>query len=84
MSAVASWNLYKAAQGRFELPHVADDRLSLGAQVMYQDLLHVNYFGLGNDSLKSDRSGYRMNNTDVLGYATVRAARWLSAVASGA
>jgi hypothetical protein len=77
-SAVVSWNLYKAAQGRFELPHIAHDRLSVGAQVTYQDLLHVNYFGLGNDSLKSDRSGYRFNNTDVLGYATARAATWLS------
>jgi len=77
-SAVVSWNLYKAAQGRFELPHVAQDRLTIGAQVMYQDLLHVNYFGLGNDSLKADRSGYRWNNTDVLGYASVRAATWLS------
>jgi hypothetical protein len=78
VSAVVSWNLYKAAQGRFELPHIAHDRLSVGAQVMYQDLLHVNYFGLGNDSLKSDRSGYRFNNTDVLGYATARAATWVS------
>jgi len=78
VSAVVSWNLYRAAQGRFELPHVAHDRLLVGAQVMYQDLLHVNYFGLGNDSFKSDRSGYRLNNTDVLGYATVRAATWLS------
>src|SRR5439155_10837469 len=58
--------------------HVAHGRLTVGAQVMYQDLLHVNYFGLGNDSLKADRSGYRFNNTDVLGYATVRAATWLS------
>jgi outer membrane protein assembly factor BamA len=78
VSAVVSWNLYKTAQGRFELPHVAHDRLSVGAQVMYQDLLRVNYFGLGNDSFKSDRSGYRLNDTDVLGYAAVRAATWLS------
>jgi len=78
VSAVVSWNLYRAAQGRFELPHIAHDRLAVGGQVMYQDLLHVNYFGLGNGSLKSDRSGYRFNNTDVLGYATVRMAPWLS------
>jgi outer membrane protein assembly factor BamA len=77
-SAVVSWNLYRAAQGRFELPHLAHDRLTVGAQVMYQDALHVNYFGLGNDSLESDRSGYRLNNTDVLGYAAVRMAPWLS------
>jgi Omp85 superfamily domain len=78
VSAAVSWKLYKMAQGRFELPHMAHGRLSLGAQAMYQDLLQVNYFGLGNDSLKSDRSGYRLNNTDVLGYATLRATSWLS------
>jgi len=78
LSAAVSWNLYKAAQGRFELPHLADDRLSVGAQVIYQDSLQVDYFGLGNDSFKSDRSGYRLNDTDVLGYATMRAAPWLS------
>ena len=77
-SAVVAWNLYKAAQGRFELPHLAHDRLSVGAQALYQDQVRVNYFGLGNDSFKSDRSGYRLNDTDVLGYATVRVATWLS------
>jgi len=77
-SAAVSWNFYKVAQARLEFPRLAHERLSLGALAMYQDLLRVNYFGLGNDSFKSDRSGYRLNNTDVLGYATVRAATWLS------
>jgi len=78
VSAAVSWNLYRTVQGRFELPHVAHDRLLLGAQAMYQDLLQVEYFGLGNDSLRADQSGYRLNNIDVLGYATVRATSWLS------
>jgi outer membrane protein assembly factor BamA len=72
-SAAVSWNLYKSVQGRFELPHLGQDRFSLGAQASYQDLLQIEYFGLGNDSLKADRSAYRLNNLDVLGYATVRA-----------
>jgi outer membrane protein assembly factor BamA len=78
VSSAVSWKFYKAAQARFEFPHLAQDRLSVGAQASYQDLLQVNYFGLGNESLKSDRSGYRLNNTDVLGYATVRATPWFS------
>ncbi len=41
-----SWNLYKMAQARFELPHLAKNRLTLGSQVIYQDMLKVNYFGL--------------------------------------
>jgi Omp85 superfamily domain len=56
---------------------MAHDHLSVGAQTIYQDLLQVNYFGLGNDSLSSNRSGYRLDETDVLGYATVRPNSWL-------
>jgi hypothetical protein len=78
MSAAVSWNLYKTAQVRFELPQVAHDRLSIGTQVLYQDLLQVDYFGLGIDSRKQDRSAYRLNDVDVLGYATLRATPWLS------
>jgi hypothetical protein len=65
VSAAVSWNVYKMAQGRFELPHLAKDHLTLGSQVIYQDLLQVNYFGLGNESLESNRSGYRLDETDV-------------------
>ncbi len=78
MSAAVSWNLYKSAQARIEWPHVARDRFLLGAQASYQDLLQVEYFGLGNDSRKADVSAYRLNNADVLGYATARATSWLS------
>ncbi len=77
-SAAISWKRYKVAQGRLEFPRIAHDRLSLGAQVIYQDLLQVNYFGRGAESVKSDRSGYRLKNTDVAGYGTVRTTTWLS------
>jgi outer membrane protein assembly factor BamA len=78
VSAAVSWRLYKVAQGRFELPKIAHDRLSLGGQASYQDLTQVNYFGLGSVSLKADRSAYRLHNFDILGYATVRATSSLS------
>ncbi len=78
VSAALSWNLYQTIQGRFEVPHLANDRLLVGAQASYQDLLQVDYFGLGNNSLKSDDSAYRLTNFDILGYATVRATSWLS------
>jgi outer membrane protein assembly factor BamA len=79
VSAAVSWKVYKMAQARFELPHLANDRLSIGAQTLYQDMLQVNYFGVGNNSLFGNRSGYRLDETDVLGYATVRPGpAWLS------
>jgi hypothetical protein len=77
-SAALSWNFYKMAQARFELPHLAHDRVTVGAQAIYQDLVRVNYFGLGNDSFESNRSGYRLDDTDVFGYGTVRPKSWLS------
>ncbi len=77
-SAAVSWKLYKMAQVRFELPRLAHDHVSVGAQTIYQDMLQVNYFGLGNSSVKDNRSGYRLDETEVLGYATVRATDWLS------
>jgi surface antigen Omp85-like protein len=78
VSAAVSWKLYNVVQASVELPHLAHDRLTVGAQVMHQDFLQVDYFGIGNGSRVSDQSAYRFKNSDVLGYATVRAADWLS------
>jgi hypothetical protein len=77
-SAAVSWKLYNVLQASVELPRLAHDRLTVGAQVMHQDFLQVDYFGLGNDSSVSDQSAYRFKNTDILGYASVRATDWLT------
>jgi surface antigen Omp85-like protein len=78
VSAALSWNLYKVVQGRLDVPRLLHDRLSVGAQAMYQDLMEVDYFGRGQDTLRSDRTAYRFNNIDVVGYATIRLKTWLS------
>ncbi len=78
VSAALSWKLYKVAQARFEVPHLGHDRVAVGAQAFYQDLLQVDYFGLGDDSLESDRSAYRFRDVDILGYARARATSWLT------
>jgi len=77
-SAAISWRAYKEAQARFELPDMAADRVTLGAQVRWQDFTQVNYFGLGPNTLESERSEYRLKDTDVLGYGAFRATDWLS------
>jgi hypothetical protein len=77
-SAAVSWNLYRTAQVSLQFPHLAHDRLSIGGQTMYQDVLQVEYFGLGNDSNKSDQTAYRFNNLDVVAFGRVQANRWLS------
>ena len=77
-SGAFSWNLYRMAQVHFELPHLANDHVLLGTQVIYQDLLRVNFFGVGNATSKSDRSGFRLKGTDILGYASVKVTPSLS------
>jgi len=78
VSAAVSWKLYNVAQASVALPRLAHDRLTIGAQVMHQDFLQVDYFGLGQESRVSDLSAYRFKNTDILGYAAVRATDWLT------
>jgi hypothetical protein len=77
-SAAVSWRAYKMAQARFEWTDLADDHVSVGSQVRWQDLAQVNYFGVGADSLVSNRSAYRLKSTDVVGYTSVRANDWLT------
>jgi outer membrane protein assembly factor BamA len=76
-SAALSWLSYQMAQARFEFPDLANGRLTLGSQVMYQDAMQVNYFGIGNDAL-AVQSQYRLRTTDVAGYAEVEVAEGLS------
>jgi hypothetical protein len=75
-SGMVSWRGYKLAQGRVELP--LDGRLSVGTQVTWQDLMQVNYFGLGPESSEATRSEYRIRTTDVVGFANYRPLRWLT------
>ena len=77
-SAAVSWRGYKNAQARIELTDIAKNRATLGFQVKWQDLTQVNYFGTGQDSLESQRSEYRLRDTDLGAYGIIRPNRWLS------
>lgn len=78
VSAAMSWRRYRAINAELAWPHLLNDRLSVGAQARYQDFTRINYFGIGNGSVEDDRTNYRLNNIGALGFATVRARRWLS------
>ena len=71
-SAALSWRLYKMAQARFELPRLANDHLVLGTQAMWQDNTQVSYFGVGPNVSEDDRSQYRLQTHDVVGYANIK------------
>ena len=72
VSAAVSWRFYKVAQARFEFPGLAQNHLAIGVQGMWRDMTQVTYFGAGPDSSKAERSDYRLQTTNVVGYATVR------------
>lgn len=76
-SAAISWNGYKAAQARFELPQIARSRLAVGSQVRWQNFPQVHFYGEGAESLESNRSEYRLRSTNLVGYATVRPVEWV-------
>lgn len=82
VSASISWRRYTMMQSGIEWPRLAGDHLSLGGQVKYQDFTQINFFGVGADSLKSNRTDYRLKDVDAIGFATIRADRWLSVTGS--
>lgn len=77
-SAAISWRGYLTANASFELPLLADGRLAVGSEGLWQDLMQVNYFGLGPDSSLDLRSQYRLQTLNVVGYARYRPQRWLA------
>jgi hypothetical protein len=77
-SAALSWRMYKMTQARVELPKLARSRITAGAQLRWQDLTQVTYFGAGPDSLETDRSEYRMESANIVGYVTGKPTQWLS------
>lgn len=77
-SASVSFRRYTMMQAKVEWPRAIGERVSLGAQVKRNDFTQINFFGVGDDTLKDDHTTYRLNYVDVGGYGTLQAARWLS------
>ena len=77
-SAALSWRMFKMAQARVEMPKLARSRLTLGVQGRWHDYTQITYFGSGPDSLETDRSEYRIENANVVGYAVVQPLEWMA------
>ncbi len=78
VSAALSWRRYSMMKSQITWPGLMHDRLSVGARVSYQDFKQINFFGIGTDSLKDQRTDYRLKDVDAIGFASVRANTWLS------
>jgi outer membrane protein assembly factor BamA len=71
VSAEVSTRRYTAAQSTILWPNLAGGRVSLGAQVKYQDFTAINFFGIGPDAQKDNQSDYRLRYVDIGGFAAV-------------
>ena len=77
-SAAVSWRGYKTMQARVEWPRLASSRILAGVHARVQDFPQVAYYGAGPASLESDHSEYRLQSSNVVGYAAFRPSRWLT------
>jgi hypothetical protein len=71
-SAAVSWHGYNVLQSRIEFPNLANRHLSVGAQGMWQDATQVDYYGIGSGSSVDDKTQFRMQSIDTVGYAALR------------
>ena len=76
-SASISWNGYKRAQARLELPKFLKSRLALGSTVRWFDYDAIDYFGAGPDTLETAQMEYGIQATHAVAFATLRPTRWL-------
>lgn len=71
-SAAVSWHGYNMMQSRVEFPNLANGHFSVGAQAMWEDDTQVDYYGTGSSSILDNKTQFRMQSIDTVGYATLR------------
>jgi hypothetical protein len=75
--ATVSWRGFLLMRARLEFPELADGRFLAGVQALWQDSTQLNYFGIGPDT-PDFRTQYRLQSTDLVGYARYKPERWLA------
>lgn len=82
MSAAISWRGYKSAQATLEFGDLASGSVDLGVKGFWEDFTQNRFYGVGQDTLESNASDYRVHAVDVVGYSTWRATRKITVVGS--
>jgi outer membrane protein assembly factor BamA len=77
-SASISPRRYSALQSTIQWPQLFSNRLSIAAQIKYQDFTQINYFGIGPETAKSAQTDYRLKNVDLTTSATLHPREWLA------
>ena len=80
-----AWSIknYTLAEGAIAIPF-ADERFDIGAFARWRDGTQFPFYGLGDDSLKAQRTSYALQAVDLGGRATFRPSRWFSIGAGAA
>ena len=68
---------YRVATGEVSAPYLAGDRLSLTGRVRYRYLPQEDYYGIGDDSFKDNRTNFLLEDTEFAGIARFRPKEWL-------
>jgi hypothetical protein len=68
---------YKLAELGTNSPGHADGHVDVYARVSWLDATRVSFYGLGPDSLKDNRTTFRLRETSVVGGVRARAVRWI-------
>jgi len=77
-SAALSIRGYTQLQSTVSWPQLMDGRLVVGGQARYDDFTRVNYFGVGRDASRDDRTDYRLTYVDTDAFMTMRAGKLAS------
>lgn len=76
-SAAVSTKGYKEIDGDASLPGLLNGRLEIGASANWRDYPQEDFFGIGGDSLVTDRTNYALESTTVSGRVAIKPTRWL-------
>lgn len=79
VSGAISFRNYRALDFDVALPYLARRRLEIGAHAEYRFMPEQDYFGIGPDSLRSNRVSFLREHTEIAGRAIYRPLRWLVA-----
>jgi len=77
--AAVSTGLWQKYYGSFAAPHLAGDHLLLRVDAMKRDYRSLEFYGMGLDSNRGNRTDYRLKDTSLDGTAALRLARFIRA-----
>jgi outer membrane protein assembly factor BamA len=77
LSGALSTKAYKALDARGRWARFWDDRVELWSEFRYRDYPEEDFFGLGENSTRANRTSYSIESTDIVGRGMVSLTSWL-------